>query len=225
MASDFTLYIGYRHVSSWSLRAWMAMRKTGAPFEERMIRYRRPEDKRELVAASPTGKVPLLVHRRGREEIKVWESLAIGEYLAEFFHSRSLWPRDPAARAFARSIATEMHSGFRPLRDKLGMELLKTLPSGAPYSPEVTADIKRIESIWREARSVWGEADDGPYLFGHFTVADAMYMPVATRFRTYGVTLEPTAEAYKQALLADADFQVWEAQARIDPEPEPLVTP
>lgn len=222
MASEFTLYIGYRHVSSWSLRGWMAMRKAGVPFEERLIRYRLPDHKAELVAVSPTGKVPLLVHRRGREEIKVWESLAIGEYLAEFFHSRNLWPRDPAARAFARSIATEMHSGFRPLRDKLGMELLKTLPSGAPYSPEVTADIKRIESIWRGARTVWGEADSGPYLFGHFTVADAMFMPVATRFRTYGVMLEPTAEAYKQALLADPDFQAWEAQARIDPEPEPL---
>jgi glutathione S-transferase len=202
----------------------MAMRKTGVPFEERMIRYRLPEHKRELVAASPTGKVPLLVHQRGREEIKVWESLAIGEYLAELFHTRKLWPRDPAARAFARSIATEMHSGFRPLRDRLSMDLLKTHPGGEPYSPEVTADIRRIEAIWREARTIYAPAEEGPYLFGHFTVADAMYMPVATRFRTYGVTLEPTAEAYKQTLLADPDFQAWEAQARIDPEPEPLVT-
>ena len=116
MASEFTLYIGYRHVSSWSLRAWMAMRKAGVPFEERMIRYRRPEDKAELVAASPTGKVPLLVHRRGREEIKVWESLSIGEYLAEFFHSRAIHPSHHRSRkqftTYVESLTTSSGPGW-----------------------------------------------------------------------------------------------------------------
>jgi glutathione S-transferase len=219
--ADFTLYVGYRHVSSWSLRAWLVMRKTGAPFEERLIRYRLPDQKHELLSVSPTGKVPLLVHRRGREEVKVWESLAIGEYLAEHFHSRRLWPRDAAERALARSVATEMHSGFKALRDRLSMDLLGR-HAGTSHSAEVTAEIRRIESIWRECRLIYGEADGGPYLFGHFTVADAMYAPVVTRFRTYAVSLEPTAQTYAEAMLADPDMMAWEEAARQEPEPEPL---
>src|SRR5437867_3881369 len=105
---EFELYIGYRTTSTWSLRAWMTMRKTGAPFEEVMIRYRRPDDKARINGISPTGQVPLLIHRRASGETKVWDSLAIGEYLAELFLEKRLWPADPQARAFARSMSAEM---------------------------------------------------------------------------------------------------------------------
>jgi glutathione S-transferase len=218
--ADFHLYIGYRHTSSWSLRGWMAMRKTGIPFDEIMIRYRRPDDKARLTAISPTSKVPLLVDRRDGGEIKVWDSLAIGEYLADAFPSARLWPEDRSARAFARSVSAEMHSGFRPLREHLDMALLKRLPK--PENPEADADIARVAEIWRTCRERWGEADGGPYLFGHFTIADAMYAPVVSRFHTYGVAPDPVSNAYMAAVLADPDVKVWFEQAKMDPVPEPL---
>lgn len=218
--ADLQLYIGYRHTSSWSLRGWLAMRKTDAPFEEIMIRYRRPEDKARLTAISPTSKVPLLVDRRGGDEIKVWDSLAIGEYLAEAFPSVRLWPEDGSARAFARSVSAEMHSGFRPLREVLDMALLERRPK--PENIEAEADIARVAEIWRTCREKWGEAAGGPYLFGHFTIADAMYAPVVSRFLTYGVAPDPVCNAYMTAVLADPDVKVWFEQAKRDRVPEPL---
>ncbi len=219
--SEFAFLIGYRHVSSWSLRGWMMMRKTGAPFEEVLIRYRLPEQKARLTAMSPTSKVPLLIHERGEETVKVWDSIAIGEYLAELFPEKKLWPEDPVARALARSISAEMHSGFRPLRDRLDMDLLARHAGVRVDDEPVASDLARIEAIWTECREKYGEREGGPYLFGHFTIADAMYAPVTTRFRTYGVTLSPVAEAYKQAMLADRDMKAWEDAARADAPPEP----
>jgi len=216
---DFHIYIGYRTVSTWSLRAWMVLRKTGAPFEETLIRYRSQEGKSRLNQISPTGKVPYLVHKRDGKDIHVWDSLAIGEYLADFFPEKHLWPADPAARAYARSIAAEMHSGFRPLREHLSMALLERHPN--PNHPQANADISRIEKMWRECREIWGKNGGGPFLFGQYTVADAMYAPVVTRFRTYGVKLAATGQAYAEAVLADPDFRAWEDQARNDPRPEP----
>jgi glutathione S-transferase len=218
---DFHIYIGYREVSSWSLRGWLPLRKTGAAFDETLIRYRLPEQKQRLAAVSPAGKVPLLVHRRDGGEVKVWDSLAIGEYLAELFPDKHLWPADPAARAFARSIAAEMHSGFKALREHLPMALLERKPK-VITDPEALADIARVAAIWREARERWGVKNGGPWMFGHFTVADAQYAPIATRFRTHGVTLDPVAQAYMEAVLADPDFRAWEAQAKLDPPQEPL---
>jgi len=218
---DFQLYIGYRTTSTWSLRAWMPMRKTGAPFEEVMIRYRRADDKARLVGISPTGQVPLLIHRRNGSEVKVWDSLAIGEYLAELFPDKRLWPMDPEARAFARSISAEMHSGFRQLREHLPMALLERHPGVGINQPGAAADIKRVDQIWCDARERWGEKAGGPYLFGHFTIADAMYAPVVTRFRTYAVHIDSMCHAYMEAILNDADFLSWEAQAELDPPPEP----
>jgi len=218
--ADFQLYIGYRHTSSWSLRGWLAMRKTGVPFEEILIRYRRPDHKVRLTAVSPTSKVPLLIDRRGGGEIKVWDSLAIGEYLAEAFPAVRLWPEDKEARAVARAVSAEMHSGFRPLREHLAMALLEHLPK--PENAEVDADIARVAEIWRTCRARWGETGDGPYLFGHFTIADAMYAPVVSRFHTYGVALDPISSAYQTAILADPDVAAWFEQAKKDPEPEPL---
>jgi glutathione S-transferase len=222
--ADLAIYIGYRTVSSWSLRAWLMLKKTGQPFDETLMRYRTTAGKQALNALSPTGKVPLLVHRRrdlggGRGEIKVWDSIAIGEYLAETFPKSRLWPEDVAARAHARAIAAEMHSGFRPLREHLSMALLERLPN--PNNPQANADVDRIEKMWRTCRDAWGKNGEGPFLFGHYTVADAMYAPVATRFRTYGVKLGATATAYLEAVLSDPDFRAWEAAAMKDPAPEP----
>jgi glutathione S-transferase len=217
---DFHLYIGYRHTSSWSLRGWLPMRKVGVPFEETLIRYRLADHKARLVEVSPTGKVPFLVHKRDGGEVKVWDSLAIGEYLAELFPNARLWPEDPAARAFARSVSAEMHSGFRPLREHLSMALLEHHPR--PKNTEADADIARVEAIWRECRERWGAMGEGPYLFGHFTIADAMYAPIVSRFHTYGVTLDPAGTAYMAAMLADPDISAWFEQAKRDPEPEPL---
>ena len=217
--SDFHITIGYRTLSSWSLRGWLPMKKSGVPFEETLLRYRTLEGKTLLNQLSPTGKVPFLVHKREGREIKVWDSLAIGEYLAETLPAARLWPQDPAARAFARSISAEMHSGFRPLREHLGMALLERLRN--PNNPQANADIARIEKIWREARETWGKNGSGPFLFGHWTVADALYAPVVTRFRTYAVKLGATGAAYMAAVLTDPDFRAWEDQARKDAPPEP----
>lgn len=216
---DLAIYIGYRTVSSWSLRAWLMVKKTGEPFDETLLRYRTPAGKAALNAVSPTGKVPMIVHRRNGTEVKVWDSIAIGEYLAETFPAAKLWPADFAARAEARAVSAEMHSGFRPLREHLSMALLERLPN--PNNPQANADVDRIEKMWRSARETYGKKAGGPFLFGHYTIADAMYAPVATRFRTYGVKLGATAQAYLDAVLSDPDFLVWENQARKDPAPEP----
>ena len=164
--------------------------------------------------------MPLLVHQRDGGEVKVWDSIAIGEYLAELLPAARLWPADPAARAFARSVAAEMHSGFAALRNELGMALLERKPK-VVSDPKALADIARVETIWSEARERWGKAGGGPFLFGHYTVADAMYAPVVTRFRTYGIKLGPVASAYMEAILGDPDMQLWEANAVKEGPPEP----
>jgi glutathione S-transferase len=217
--ADFHIYIGYRTVSTWSMRGWLPLRKTGAAFDETLVRYRTPEGKARLAQLSPTAKVPLLVHRRDGREVKVWDSLAIGEYLAELFPERKLWPEAADSRAHARSISAEMHSGFRPLRQHLDMALLERRPR--PDDPLADADIARVEKIWRECRERWGVFGGGPFLFGGWTIADAMYAPVVTRFRTYGVSLGTIGTDYMEAVLADPDFRVWEDQAKKDPPPEP----
>jgi len=223
--SEFTLVIGYRHTSSWSLRGWMMMRKTGAPFEEVSIRYRKPEDKARLMTISPTGKVPFLIHRLPNgEERHVFDSIAIGEYLAEIFPEKQLWPRDQTARAFARSISAEMHSSFRDLRDRLDMDLLGRISGVRVDDGAVAADLARIQAIWTEARQKYGEKGGGSYLFGGFTIADAMFAPVTTRFRTYGVTLEPVPQAYCNMMLADPDMRAWEDAARREEPPEPRLS-
>ncbi len=220
--ADFHIYIGYRTISSWSMRGWMPLKKAGVPFEETLLRYRIAGDKKRLAALSPTAKVPLLVHRRDGKEIKIWDSLAIGEYLAELFPDKQFWPADPVARAYARSIAAEMHSGFRPLREHLSMALLEARPGQGIDHPEAKADIARIDAMWCEARDIWGKKHGGPFLFGHFTIADAMYLPVCTRFRTYMPHLMPTAMRYVEAMLSDPDFLVWEERAMQDPPVDPL---
>ncbi len=218
--AEFHIYVGYRTVSSWSLRGWLPMKKAGVPFAETLMRYRTAAGKAALNQVSPTGKVPFLVHQRpdGRE-VGVWDSLAIGEYLAETVPAARLWPEDPVARAHARSIAAEMHSGFRALRHHFDMALLERRPT--PTDPQALNDVARIEAIWSQCRERWGASGGGPFLFGRWSIADAAYAPVATRFRTYGVTPGAVAAAYLQAVLSDPDFLAWEEQARKDPPPEP----
>jgi glutathione S-transferase len=208
MSKDgYTLFIGDKNFSSWSLRPWIAMKRCGIPFAEGCVRLRRPESREAILLHSPSGKVPALKTDR----LIVFDSLAILEFLAERHPELQLWPRDADARAVARSISAEMHSGFGSLRNDMSMELLARLPT-PPISDELARDISRVVSIWRETRASYGAA--GTFLFGAFTNADAMYAPVATRFRTYGVNLadfgdDGSAASYAETILALPQMAEW----------------
>lgn len=209
--ADFTLYIGNKNYSSWSLRGWLMAKAAGITFEEVLIRLRQPNTKAEVLRHSPSGRVPALVHG----EISVWESLAMGEYLAELFPDAGLWPHDRAARAFARSVSTEMHAGFSALRTHFPMNVRSSFPNRAS-TPEVQADIDRITSIWHDCRTRFGK--DGPFLFGGtFGNADAMFAPVVSRFRTYKVELDAGAQAYCDAVWSWPAMQEWATAAKNEP--------
>jgi glutathione S-transferase len=206
----FTLVVGNKNYSSWSLRPWLAMRQAGIAFDEVVIPLYRPESKAAILAQSPAGKVPVLRHG----DRVVWDSLAIMEYLAETCPDAAFWPENPAARALARCISAEMHAGFQALRGGMSMNLREHLP-GQGRSDAVAADIARVTAIWRECRERFGEP--GPFLFGRFSIADAMYAPVATRFRTYAVELDPVCQAYADTILALPSFLEWQAAAEAEP--------
>jgi glutathione S-transferase len=208
--SVLTLVIGNRNYSSWSLRGWLAARATGAPVEAVLVRLSEPGSKAELLEHSAAGKVPVLHHG----ERTIWDSLAIIEYLTEAFPEAGLWPRDPAARAHARSISAEMHAGFQALRSRMPMNLRKSLP-GKGRGRDVAEDIERICAIWSDCRARFGAG--GRFLFGRFSAADVMYTPVATRFRTYAVELDEVGQAYVDAVLARPDFLEWHAAALEEP--------
>jgi glutathione S-transferase len=199
-----TLVIGNKNYSSWSMRPWLAMRASGIAFEEVFIPLYTDDkaDRDRILSFSRSGKVPSLVDG----DITVWDSLAIIEYLAERFPEARLWPEDRAARAHARSISAEMHSGFLPLRNECGMNLHR--PIGAvTLSADARANIARVEQIWTDCRARYGKA--GPFLFGAFTGADAMYAPVVHRFRTYAIKVGPLAQAYMQTMMALPAFAEW----------------
>jgi glutathione S-transferase len=208
--SELTLIIGNRNYSSWSLRAWLVLKKTGAVFEETVIPLGQPDSREQILRFSPSGLVPVLLHG----EWTVWETLAIMETLAELFPDARLWPKDPEARAMARAISAEMHAGFTELRRNMPMNIRASYP-GAGMTEAVQRDINRIESIWRDCRKRFGSG--GSMLFGSFTIADAMFAPVATRFTTYGVKLGETAEAYVQALAAYPAMGEWTVAAGNEP--------
>jgi glutathione S-transferase len=208
--STCTLIIGNRNYSSWSLRGWLAASQSGIDFETELVRLSEPGSQAVLLRHSPAGRVPVLRHG----ERVVWDSLAIIEYLAERCPDAGLWPADADARAMARSIAAEMHAGFAALRANMPMNLRKALP-GKGRGPGVAAEIERIGAIWLEARSRFGQG--GPFLFGPYCAADAMYTPVAARFRTYGVTLDPACQAYADAALAWPAFLAWQQEALEEP--------
>jgi glutathione S-transferase len=208
--ADFTIYIGNKNYSSWSLRAWLMLKAAGVPFQEVLIPLWQPDSKSEVLRHSPSGKVPALV----QGDVTVWESLAIGEYLAEQVPAAGLWPKDNAARAAARAASAEMHAGFLPLRRHLPMNMRASVP-GREIPPEVRLDIDRIAAIWRDCRRRFGAG--GPHLFGRFTIADAMFAPVASRFRTYQIALDGQAQSYADALFAHPPLQEWESAARAEP--------
>jgi glutathione S-transferase len=204
--SKLTLVIGSKSLSTWSLRPWLAMTMTGLPFEEIVIPLDRPDTKEEIGAHSPSGRVPMLYHGK----LKIWDSLAILEYLAESFPEKHLWPKGQAARAYARSVANEMHSGFVALRKECPMDLRR--PSRpVQLSPSAKSDIARIEAIWRECRERHGRG--GKFLFGRFSIADAMYAPVATRFETYAVPVTDNTRGYMNTILATKAFRDWREAA------------
>lgn len=206
MATDLTLVIANKTYSSWSLRPWLAMTHFDVPFDEIVIPLHQDATSHEILKHSPAGKVPIL-HHGG---ITVWESLAILEYLADAFYDRPWWPTDPHAKAHARTISAEMHAGFGAMRGTMNMNLSKTYPARV-WAADITKDIKRVQEIWRDARSRFGEGGD--FLFGDFTIADAMYAPVVTRFMTYAVDLDDTCAAYAEAILNLPAMQTWTAQA------------
>ena len=212
--AEFHLFIGNKCFSSWSLRPWLAMKQLGLPFEETVIRLRQPDTKSNIRALARSEKVPCLHH--GRRVI--WESISILEYLAEFVPDAQLWPRDPDARALARSMSAEMHAGFVELRQEWGMNLRRK-KTPKPLEGPARDQAKRIEDYWRRMRATYGAG--GPFLFGQFTAADAMYAPVACRFETYGGTLSPDTRAYCDAILATDGMRQWYAEASAEPWPEP----
>ena len=202
-----TLVIGNKNYSSWSMRPWMALKGAGIPFNEVFIPlYTGEADKKRILGFTQSGKVPALIDG----DITVWDSLAIIEYLAEKFPDARLWPQDVAARAHARSISAEMHSGFMPLRNECGMNIHR--PVGAKtLSDDAQANIVRIQQIWTECRERHGH--QGPYLFGGFSGADAMFAPVVHRFRTYAIEVRPPVRAYMETMLANPAFAEWTAAA------------
>jgi glutathione S-transferase len=207
------LVVGNRNYSSWSLRAWLALKVGGADFDEMRIALDRPDTRNEILRHSPSGRVPCLIVG----DLTVWDSLAICETANERWFGGSLWPADADARATARAVTAEMHAGFAALREQMPMDIRAQRPdrgATAQQRPDVAADIARIVSIWTDCLARSG----GPLLFGGFTIADAFYAPVVTRFRTYGVALGPALEAYAQAVLALPAMQQWIAASRVETE-------
>jgi glutathione S-transferase len=212
--AEFTIYLGNKNYSSWSLRGWLMLKLTGAAFDEFVIPLYEPPSRPEILRHTPAGKLPTLIHGK----VTVWESLAIGEYLAELFPEAGLWPKDVAARAHARAISHEMHAGFLPLRRHFPMNMRKVFDRAA--IPEAQADIDRITAIWRDCRKRFGHSatgGGGDFLFGAFGIADAMYAPVVSRFRTFKVPLEGEAETYAAAVTASPAYREWLAAARCEP--------
>jgi glutathione S-transferase len=207
-----TLVIGNRNYSSWSLRPWLALAMTGQPFDEVRIALHQPDSAERIGQYSAAGKVPVLIDGATR----VWESLAICEYIAERFPEAGLWPQESSARALARAVAHEMHAGFAALRRELPMNVRADRP-GLSMSAEAQADIARVLGLWAQLRERYGA--HGPFLFGRFSIADAMYAPVVLRFRTYHVdTAAAGVAAYCAAILGLEPLQRWVEDARAEPE-------
>ena len=205
-----TLIIGNKNYSSWSFRPWIAMKTAGIAFDEIVISLEAADFKSRVLAHSGTGKVPVLVDGA----IKVWESLAILEYLAEKFRGSQLWPGDPVARAHARAVASEMHAGFVPLRQHCPMNMWRPVkPRELP--DEVAANVHRIDALWTDCRTRFGVG--GPFLFGGYGAADAMYAPVVSRLHTYGIEVGEVARAYMAAVMALPAWAEWRAAALKEP--------
>ena len=211
MAARYTLIIGTQNWSSWSLRPFMALSALGQPFETIVLRLRRPETKEEILKFSSAGKVPVLKFTDAGRPQTVWDSLAICETIAERHPHAHLLPADAQARAMARSYAAEMHSGFPDVRDQLDMNYARTLPT-PELRPETQTQVTRIISAWEQALKTHGDissGEEGGFLFGRFSIADCMYAPVVSRFRTYSVALPPIVQAYADRMWALPAMQNW----------------
>ena len=211
---NLVLVIGNKAYSSWSLRPWLLMRQAGITFDEVRVSLYAEGAKQNIQQHSPAGKVPVL--KDGG--LTIWDSLAICEYLAERHPDKHLWPDGVVARAHARAISAEMHSGFTNLRTQMPMNVRREIP-GRARTPEVAAEIARIDTIWSDCRRRHGA--NGPFLFGAFSIADAMYAPVVSRLRTYGVALRGAAAQYADAIHALPAMQEWIAGARAETEVNP----
>ncbi|MEM9539251.1 MAG: glutathione S-transferase family protein [Cyanobacteria bacterium P01_E01_bin.42] len=199
--TQFTLIIGNKNYSSWSLRPWLAMKQAGLEFAEIRIPLDTPDTHREIRRYSPSGRVPVLLH----DKIAIWESWAICEYIVENF-APQLLPSDREARAIARAVSLEMHAGFQALRQNMPMDCRSRFP-GEGMNPNVRADITRIQEIWRECRHKF--AEEGPFLFGKFSLADAMFAPVVSRFVTYDVLLTDVEQTYATTIWQLPAMQEW----------------
>lgn len=205
---DLILYIANKNYSSWSFRPWIAMTAAGIPFREELIPFGPGATHPQFRELSPTGKVPVLHHG----SVRVWESLAIIEYVAELYPNAGLWPADRESRTYARSISMEMLSGFRALRSACPMNLRRPVRA-IPLPEGVAADVARIEAIWREMRKRSG----GPFLFGAFSAADAMFAPVVNRFAAYDLVGDAETTAYVDAMRAHPAWRSWETAALAEP--------
>ncbi len=205
------LIIGNKNYSSWSLRPWLLMKVKGIPFKEEYIPLYEPESKSKLESYSPAGKAPILVDH----DLSVWDSLAIVEYLAELFPDKNVWPSDHRARTHARCITAEMHSGFMSLRKSMPMNVRASLP-GLGQTESALADISRIVKIWEDCRNTFNQI--GPFLFGEFTIADAFYAPVASRFKTYDVKLSKICEEYVANIHNLPAMREWTEASRAEKE-------
>ncbi|GAU83887.1 glutathione S-transferase family protein [Bosea sp. BIWAKO-01] len=208
------LLIGNKCYSSWSLRAWLLLRAKGIAFEEKLVLLDEPGFKEAIFAEAPGsgGTVPTLVDG----DIATWETLAIMEYLHDSYPDLGIWPRDRAARAHARAMSSEMHAGFFGLRRACPMNLGKRF-AARDRGGDVAKDVARITALWREARSRFGEAEGGPFLFGAFSAADAMYAPVVTRLDTYSIPVDPVSAAYMAAVLDHPSYRDWLKAALAEP--------
>lgn len=206
MPANMTLVIGTKRFSSWSLRPWLAAKMAGVEFDEVLIALRQPETKAEILKHSPSGKVPCLIHGG----LAVWDSLAICEYLAELHPT--LWPEGREARAVARSVSAEMHSGFPNLRNVCSMDIGALTPL-AEVPPEVQAEVDRIQALWTDCRARFGTKAGGPFLFGRFSIADAMYAPVVSRFTTFAIKMDSVSQAYCDAIWSLPAMQEWKQAA------------
>jgi glutathione S-transferase len=214
MPARYTLVVGTASWSSWSLRPWLTLHQTGAAFETVMIPLRVPgKSKPAILKHSPSGKVPLLKITERGKSVKVWDSLAICETLAERHPRARLWPADAATRAVARAYAAEMHAGFPNLRDQLTMQFSQRLPLPA-LRENTQAEIARILAAWSLAL----KTHKGPFLFGRFSIADAMYAPVVSRFATYGVKTPPAVSAYMARMMALPGMLAWGRMAQKEVE-------
>ena len=204
------MIIGNKNYSSWSLRAWLALRKTGIAFAEKRIALFEPGFRDILLAYSPAAKVPIYVE----SGFAIWDTLAICEYLAE--KHPALWPAERKSRARARSISAEMHSGFQALRTALPMNC-RAVGRRVEITTDIATDIDRVEGIWTDCRKN-RRSGDGPWLFGDFSIADAMFAPVASRFRTYDINCNEIATEYMQTVLDDADVRAGDEEGVLESE-------